>query len=301
MQINGVRIIDTYAEAFRLFGTRFIITAATKEWAMEAAGKATGFATSIIACGCEADVEGEVENTPDGRPGVAVLLFAADVQQLEQQVVDRVGQCVMTCPTAACFNGLVSPNTIMVGGKLRFFGDGWQCSKLLGEIRYWRIPVMEGEFLVEETFGYCREAADGNLLILGKDAKSTLGAARTAVEAMRQIPGVILPFPGGIVRSGSKVGSRYKFLKASTFTAFCPTLRGQVETLIPEGVNAVLEIVNCGLSMEAVRRSLTAGIIAACQPGVVEITAGNYGGKLGEFKIYLHELLESFSKSSSDS
>ena len=194
MQINGVRINDTYAEAFRLYGTRFIITAATREWALEAAQKAAGFATSIIACGCEADLEGELEDTPDGRPGVAVLLFAATAQQLESQVVDRVGQCVMTCPTTACFNGLASPHTINVGGKLRFFGDGWQSSKLIGSSRYWRIPVMDGEFLVEETFGYCTDACDGNLLIVGENSRDTLTAAEAAVKSMRQVPALSCPF-----------------------------------------------------------------------------------------------------------
>jgi formylmethanofuran--tetrahydromethanopterin N-formyltransferase len=291
MFINGVEIIDTFAEGFRFYGTRFIITAENLTWALEAGRKATGFATSIIACGCEGDIEGEVRDTPDGRPGVSVLLFASTAQELERQVFNRIGQCVMTCPTTACYNGLPEKNTITVGGKLRYFGDGWQSSKLFGQIRYWRIPVMDGEFLVEEKFGYTGEASTANFLILGEDKEGTLKAAQEAVKAIRNIPGVILPFPGGMTRSGSKVGSVYSFLKASTNTAYCPSLRGRLNTSLPPDVNCVLEIVVCGLNEEAVRKALKAGIPAACLPKIKAVTAGNYGGKLGDFKVYLHQLL----------
>jgi formylmethanofuran--tetrahydromethanopterin N-formyltransferase len=290
--LNGVDIEDTYAEAFGMWGARVIITAVNRKWAIEAATKMTGFATSIIACGCEAGIEADVVDTPDGRPGVSVLLFARNKEIVENQLVDRIGQCVLTCPTTACFSGLVADEQVSIGARLRFFGDGFQISKVIGGRRYWRIPVMEGEFLVEEKFGVQRAVGGGNILILGGSQDVTLQSADLAADAMRRVPGIILPFPGGLVRSGSKVGSRYKFLGASTNIAFCPSLRGLVDSALPEDVNSVIEIVIDGLNLQAVEQAARAGIQAACIPGIRRISAGNYGGKLGQFKIHLHEVLK---------
>jgi formylmethanofuran--tetrahydromethanopterin N-formyltransferase len=290
--INGVEIEDTFAEAFAMWAARIIITAVSREWAYEAASKMIGFATSIIACGCEGGIETDAERTVDGRPGVSVLLFAPTKELLATQLTNRIGQCVLTCATTACFNGLSAAEHVAVGRQLRFYGDGFQISKVINGRRFWRIPVMEGEFLVEETFGVQRAVAGGNILILGSNQEITLQAAQRAAEAMRRIPGVILPFPGGIVRSGSKVGSRYKFLKASTNDAFCPTLRSLVSSALPAGVNSVLEIVIDGLETQAIDQATRAGILAACIPGIRRISAGNYGGNLGKFKIHLHEVLE---------
>ena len=290
--INGVEILDTFAEAFGMWGSRVIITAVNPKWAHEAAAKMTGFATSVIACRCEGGIEADLEQTPDGRPGVSVLLFAPTKDLLQRQLIDRIGQCVLTCATTACFNGLPSEEKVSVGGQLRFFGDTFQISKLIDGRRYWRIPVMEGEFLVEDKFGVQRAVAGGNILILGSSATVALEAAELAVEAMRRTHGIILPFPGGIVRSGSKVGSRYKFLKASTNDPFCPSLRGLVSSSLPEEVNSVYEIVIDGLDIGAVEQATRAGIYAACIPGIRRIAAGNYGGNLGKFKIHLHKVLE---------
>jgi formylmethanofuran--tetrahydromethanopterin N-formyltransferase len=257
----------------------------------------TGFATSVIGCKIEAGIEAELapEETPDGRPGVSVLAFGFDAEGLRGRLVDRVGQTVLTCPTTACFDGLPdAPERVIVGGQVRHFGDRYQSSKFLDGRRYWRIPVMEGEFLVEEAFGVQKAIGGGNFLILARDQSAALAAAEAAVEVMRKVRGVVLPFPGGVVRSGSKVGAkRYKNMIASTNDAYCPTLRGRsgVDTALPAEVNAVLEIVVDGLDRPAVERALRAGIEAACRPGVVEITAGNYGGKLGKHHFRLHELL----------
>ncbi len=290
--INGVEIEDTFAEAFGMWGARVIITAANYKWAHEAASKMTGFATSVIKCRCEGAVEANLEQTPDGRPGVSVLFFGFSKDSLAQQLLDRIGQCVLTCPTTACFNGLDAEEKVSVGGQLRFFGDGYQSSKIIAGSRYWRVPVMEGEFLVEDKFGAQQAVAGGNFLILGGDPAITLQAAELAVEAMRRIAGVIMPFPGGIVRSGSKVGSRYKFLKASTNDAFCPSLRGVVNTNLPDGVNSVLEIVINGLDVPPIEEAIRAGIKAACIPGIRRISAGNYGGNLGKFKFHLWEIMK---------
>ncbi len=293
MRINGVEIEDTFAEAFKMWGARLIITAVNRRWALIAAQVTTGFATSVIGCGCEAGIERELssDETPDGRPGVSVLIFTPSRKGLGEQLLLRIGQGIMTCPTTACYNGLVSQEQVDVGGKLRYFGDGFQSSKLLEGRRFWRVPVMEGEFLVEESFGLQKGVGGGNFLILGESTEATLAAAEAAVEAMRQVQGVILPFPGGIVRSGSKVGSRYRFLPASTNTAYCPTLRSLVDSALPEGVNSVLEVVIDGLTATAVREAMRVGVRAACRHGVVRISAGNYGGTLGQFQFHLREIL----------
>ena len=225
---------------------------------------------------------------------MSLLLFAFSRDGLQKAAVNRVGQCVLTCPTTACYNGLpvVKDKTIRVGGNLRFFGDGWQFSKMLEGRRFWRMPVMDGEFTCEDVFGTVKGVAGGNILILAENQAVGLAAAEAAVIAMRAVPGIILPFPGGIVRSGSKVGSRYKKLKASTNDAYCPTLRGVVKSALPDGVSAVYEIVIDGLDQPAVEAAMRVGIHAACRPGVLKIAAGNYGGSLGPFHLHLHKILE---------
>jgi formylmethanofuran--tetrahydromethanopterin N-formyltransferase len=293
MFIQSTEIVDTFAEAFKMWGTRVIITAENRKWVLAAGRSMTGFATSVIGCKCEAGIEQEIppEETPDGRPGVSVLLFSGSADSVGKRLVERIGQSVLTCPTTACFNGLEAEQKVVVGGKLRYFGDSFQASKLLAGRRLWRVPVMEGEFVVEESFGVQPAVGGGNILVLGKDLQVTLEAVEAAVEAM-QVPGVILPFPDGVVRSGSKPGSRYKALPASTNDAYCPTLRGVTsQTLLPKEVNCVLEIVNDGLDEEAVKESMRRGIRAAAREGIVQITAGNYGGNLGQYKIGLHDIL----------
>ncbi len=295
MKIKSTEIVDTFAEAFKMSGARVIITAATKQWAMAAAQSMTGFATSVIGCKCEAGIERELnaEETPDMRPGVSVLLFAMDAEGLGKRLVERIGQCVMTCPTTACFNGLESDTTAIVGGQLRYFGDGHQISKVLGGQRLWRIPVMDGEFVIEDHFGIQDAVGGGNILILGKDQKTTLKAATAATKAMREIDGVILPFPDGVVRSGSKVGSKYKSLIASSNDAYCPTLRTVTsESLVLEGVNCVLEIVIDGLNEEAVADAMRVGLQTAAKPGIKQLSAGNYGGNLGQYHLHLNKILK---------
>jgi formylmethanofuran--tetrahydromethanopterin N-formyltransferase len=294
--LNGVEIEDTFAEAFKMRAARVIVTAETRAWARTAASVATGYATSVIGCDAEAGVEAELEpdRTPDGRPGASLLFFGFTTAALGKALLNRVGQCVMTCPTTACFDGLPGgEETVKVGGSLRFFGDGFQASKKLGGRRYWRVPVMDGEFLCEETFAVQRAVAGGNFLLLGVDQAATLAAAEAAVEAIQRVPGVIMPFPGGVVRSGSKVGSRYKALRASTNDAYCPTLRALSRTELPEGVNAVYEIVIDGLDLASVEAATGAGVRAACGPGIVRISAGNYGGKLGQYQVHLRQVLGS--------
>lgn len=300
MYLNGVEIEETFAEAFTMRATRMSITAVNERWARHAALAATGFAISVIGCGVEAGIEGPSVSTPDGRFGLDCLFFAFSKEDMEKYLVKRVGQAVMTAPTSACYNGELpeflgkedSLDKINVGGKIRFFGDTYQASKVIDDKRYWRIPVMEGEFLVQEEFTVAKAIGGGNFLILAESDEAALQASEVAVEAMSAIRGVILPFPGGVVRSGSQVGSKYKFLSASTNTAYCPTIRGRVDSKLPDGVNAVLEIVIDGLTFEAVSRAMQVGITAATQvQGVRMITAGNYGGRLGKHHFHLKEIL----------
>jgi formylmethanofuran--tetrahydromethanopterin N-formyltransferase len=294
--IDGVAIEDTFAEAFGMQATRLVITADSARWARIAAETATGFATSVIACGVEAGIEGELapEETPDGRPGIVILLFAFNAEALIKAVRDRVGQCVLTCPGTACYSGMDGEDRVPLGRALHYFGDGHEAAKRLDGRRYWRIPVMDGEFLCEDTVGQAKAIGGGNFLILAADQHAALAAAEAAVDVMRRVRGVVLPFPGGIVRAGSKVGAkRYKKMVASTNDAYCPTLRGRVGVTseLPEGVNSVLEIVVDGLDRPAIENALRVGIEAACRPGVIEISAGNYGGKLGKHHFGLHALL----------
>lgn len=294
---HGVRIVDTFAEAFDMRASRVTITAESQKWARTAGQCMTGFATSVIGCKVEAGIEADLnaDETPDGRPGISVLLFGFDASGLSTRLLDRIGQTVLTCPTTACFDGLPQePERVAVGGMLRHFGDKFQSSKFIDGLRYWRIPVMDGEFLIQESFGVKKAIGGGNLLILGRDQAVTLAAAEAAVEAMRSIRGVVLPFPGGIVRAGSKVGARhYKKMVASTNEAYCPTLRGRtgVSSAVPGAANCVLELVVDGLDRAAIEQALRLGLDAACRPGIVEIAAGNYGGKLGKHHFRLHDLI----------
>lgn len=294
VKVNSTKIADTFAEAFPMTACRLIVTAADRNWCQHCALAATGYAASVIGCDTEAGVERFLseEETPDGRAGVALLFFAFSREGLQKAVVNRVAQCVLTCPTTACYNGIENKEKpIQIGGQLRYFGDGWQMSKVLGTARYWRIPTMDGEFVCEDVFGTLKGIGGGNFLILAQSPEAGLHAAEQAVQAIRQLPNVILPFPGGVVRSGSKVGSRYKSLKASTNEAYCPTLSGIVPSALPESVRAVYEIVIDGLSREDISRAMKVGIQAACLSGVIEISAGNYGGKLGPHHFRLSEIL----------
>lgn len=297
MIINGVQIDDTFAEAFNMRGTRVIITAQNHKWAYNAANAMTGFATSVIGCGVEAGIERELspEETPDGRPGVAILMFAMGSAVLMKQLENRMGQTILTCPTAAAFSGIEGNERINLGKNLRFFGDGFQISKQFGGKRYWRVPVMDGEFITEETTGMVRAVGGGNFLVLATSQPQALAACEAAIEAMRKIPNVIMPFPGGVVRSGSKVGSKYKALFASTNDAFCPTLKGLTLTQLSEDIESVMEIVIDGLTDADIRKATYVGIEAACKlgagNGIKRISAGNYGGKLGQFQFHLRDIM----------
>jgi formylmethanofuran--tetrahydromethanopterin N-formyltransferase len=298
LTVKGVRVDDTFAEAFDMRATALLITADTARWAKQAAVTMTGFATSVIGCGCEAGIDRMVKasETPDGRPGVRVLLFATSTGELQKQLANRVGQCVLTSPGSACYADLAGSESLRLGNGLRYFADGWQISKRFGARHFWRLPVMDGEFVCEATTGLTKTAVGGgNLLIMGANTETTRTAAEAAVEAMMAVADVILPFPGGIVRSGSKVGSKYKQVIASTNHAYCPTLRGAVASELDQDIGAVLEIVIDGLSADAVGNAMRAGLAALVKlgpkRGALRVGAGNYGGKLGRHHFHLKDLV----------
>ena len=297
MKISSTQIVDSFAEAFVMKYTRLIVTAIDDYWLDVATREFSGYGTSVIGCDAEVGVESALDPqaTPDGRAGRSLMVFGFSSDALGKAVVNRVGQCLMTCPTTAVFDGLPeSEKAIGLGKSLRLFGDGYQKSKLLGERRFWRIPVMDGEFVAEERLGIASGVAGGNFLIQSNDQVSGLAAARRAVAAISSVVGAITPFPAGVVRSGSKVGSKYKPLRASTSEAYCPTLRGQVDSKVVDGANCVYEIVIDGESEKAIETAMKLGIEASIHGSeageILAIDAGNYGGELGKYHFKLHDL-----------
>jgi formylmethanofuran--tetrahydromethanopterin N-formyltransferase len=302
MKIGPTDILDTYAEAFGTRYTRLVITAEDEHWLEAALRSITGYGTSVIGCDAEAGVEQRLPapDSPDGRPAGAVLLFSFTAETVMQAAQHRVGQCVLTCPTTACFNGLPdAEESFPLGKYLRYFGDGFESQapkpsgprpSTLDSRPLWRIPVMDGEFVIESTAGIGKGVAGGNIILHGDSLTSALAAARRAVEAVAATPGVIAPFPGGVCRSGSKVGSKYKGLVASTADAYCPTLRDRVHTELADGAECAYEIVIDGVSQSAVAAAMRGAIEAAAGDGMLAIGAGNYGGRLGKYPIRLHEL-----------
>lgn len=298
MQINGVEIIDTYAEAFPIWFSRIIITADDYELAKIAATEATGFATSAIACPCEAGIERmySPEETPDNRPGISIFICTAR-KNMRENVASRIGQCILTAATASVFDGFPKATT-RFSTRMHYFGDSYESRCIIGGRKCWKIPVMQGEFIGEENFGAVKGIAGGNFFIMGNSQKAALAGAKAAVKAFENSEGIIAGFPGGIVSSGSKVASKnYKFpMSASTNHRFCPTLRDKIpDSLVPKDVNSIYEIVINGLNEDFIEKAMKNGILAAVkEKGVLYIGAGNYDGKLGTNNFYLHDILKDF-------
>ena len=294
MEINGVKIRDTFAEGFGIKVTRMIVTAATKKLALIAATEATGYGTSVIGCPAEAGIDCYLDpsETPDGRPGYAIMICHGSKKKLDHELMERIGMGILTAPTTAVFNALDSEEVLKTGNKLKFFGDGFQEKLEIDGRTIHSIPIMSGDFLVESAFGYQDGVAGGNFFIMANSKMSALVAAEAAVDAIAGVEKVITPFPGGMVASGSKVGSnKYEFLGASTNEKMCVTLKDKVDSDIPDEVNGVMEIVIDGADEESVKAAMKAGIEAACTiDGVLEISAGNFDGKLGAYLINLQEL-----------
>lgn len=314
MKIGNTTIDDTFAEGFGMRYTRLLVSAIDAYWLQTALNEFCGYGSSVIQCDAEVGVEfANIEESLDDRPCASVMAFGFSADGLASAIAKRTGQCLMTCPTTAVFDGMKTSGTlpfdvtggmfedskaIPLGDHVRFFGDGFQKSKIIGDRRLWRIPVMDGEFIIEDTTSCRKGVAGGNFLIQSVDQPSGLAAARRAIEAINFVAGVITPFPGGVVRSGSKVGSRYKALRASTSHSFCPTLRGRVDSNVHPDATCVLEIVIDGVDFETVACAMRTGILAAIDPdsaghSIPLISAGNYGGDLGKHHFHLHQILDS--------
>lgn len=291
---------DTYAEAFRSIYAAVLVTARDRYWLDRAVRACTGNASSTILCDCEAGLDRYVEpaDTPDGRPGAVVQFhvprFWKDrVARLDRSVLVRVSQNVLTCPTTACFNVLPADGDqwFPLGRKLAYFGDGHQFTDVRSGRRCWVVPILSGEFVVERRCGWADGLMGGNLWFFGTTTDGALEAAFRASEAAATVPGVSLPFPGGVAASGSKAGSRYKFTIASTYAEFCPTLRGKpgVESKLPPGVVSVQEIIINGPDLATLSAATQAAIAASVDtPGLERVSAGNYGGRLGKSFVWLH-------------
>ncbi len=294
MRIGPTEIVATFAEAFALRCCRLVVTAHDRHWLDAAIASFCGYGTSVIGCDAETGLDRLLmpDETPDGRPGAALLAFAFTAEGAGKALANRTAQCLLTCPTTAVFDGLPeAADRVPLGGHVRYFGDGFEKANVISGRRYWRIPVMDGELLVEESAGVTKGVGGGNFIVQATSLDAGLDAARRAVAAIAAVPGTITPFPGGVVRSGSKVGSRYQALRASTNDAFCPALVGRVETLLAGDAACALEVVIDGVDPPAVAAAMAAGIRAAAGPGVPAISAGNYGGKLGKHHFHLHEIL----------
>lgn len=297
---------DTYAEAFKSLYAEILITARDRTWLDHAVNAATGNASSTIMCDCEAGLDRYVgpggdasAPTPDGRPGAIVQFHvpifrkkrAALADALERALLVRISQNVLTCPTAACFNLLDTDPFYKLGRKIAYFGNGYQFRDQRYGRPVWVIPILAGEFVIDRRFGYREGLMGGNLWFFGSGVEAALAAAERGTAAVARIPGVITPFPGGIASSGSKAGSKYSFAIASTYEKFCPTLRGKpgVESALPEGVNAVMEVIINGRDIISIVAATQAAIAASADtPGLIRISAGNYAGQLGKSFIYLH-------------
>lgn len=294
MFIGSTHVVDSFAEAFRLRFARLVVTAHDDHWLAAAMQAVCGYGTSVIGCDAEVGVERllSAEETPDGRTGAVVMLFAFSTEAVGRAVGNRTAQCLLTCPTTAVFDGLPdAAERVPLGRHVRYFGDGFEKTRILGGRTYWRVPVMDGEFFIEDSAGVEKGVGGGNFLVEGVSLDVTLAAVRRSVEAIAGLPDVITPFPGGAVRSGSKVGSRYAALRASTNEAFSPALVGRVATELHADAAACIEVVIDGGSESAVAAAMAAGIRAAAGDGIPEIAAGNYGGKLGKFQFRLHDVL----------
>lgn len=297
-----VEIEDTYAEAFRSIYAEVLITARDRKWLDHAINAATGHASSSILCDCEAGLDryvgpggDESFATPDGRPGAIVQFhvprFKKDREAvLEKVLLARLSQNVLTCPTTACFSLQDTESYFKLGRKIALFGDGHQFRDVRFGRKVWVLPIMMGEFVIDRRFGFRDGLMGGNLWFFSDSVDAALEAAERSVVGAQSVPGVILPFPGGVASSGSKAGSAYSFLFASTNHPFCPTLREKLGDVsrVPPGVNSISEIIINGYDLDTVARATQAAIAAAQDtPGLMKISAGNYGGRLGKNFIYL--------------
>ena len=302
---------DTYAEAFRSIYGEILLTARDEKWLRHCVNAITGHSSSTILCDCEAGVAQWIGldgpgsrsstplSTPDGRVGAVIQFhvprFRKDRREhLEQVMLARISQNALTCPTIRCFNRLETDDYFKLGRKIAFFGDHHQFRDTRFGKPGWVIPTLGGEFFLSRRFGFQDGVMGGNLWFFGATDDAALEAAEKAAIAAEATPDTILPFPGGVAASGSKAGSSYKFLIASTYAEYCPTLKAKLgaASKVPDGVVSIQEIIINGQDQNSLNVATAAAIRAAADtPNLLRISAGNYGGRLGKTFVHLHEVL----------
>jgi formylmethanofuran--tetrahydromethanopterin N-formyltransferase len=293
---------DTYAEAFEGIYCRVIVTADDEDALRKAALHAT--ATPSIVIG---RIEGGIERwlgikeTPDGRKGVIIQFwggidskkpFSESLKKFEIELSYRIRQDILVKPFTAVFDALQNPlGKIDMMERVGHCGDGYEWEEKRHNRQVIVVPIMVPDFIIERFLGYARGVMGANFWIMCKTKEAVMEAGARALDAIHKVEGVVTPFE--ICSAGSKPETRYPWIGPTTNHPYCPSLKKRLgkESKVPEGVNYIPEIVINGVSLEAVKRAMKAGIEAALKVrDVVKISAGNYGGKLGDYKIYLREL-----------
>jgi len=295
-------IEDTYAEAFDGIISRVIVTADHQEVLEKAAEDAT--ATPSIVIG---RIEGGIEKyldkheTPDGRNGALLQFWGGidenkpleeAVKKFEAELSFRIRQDILVKPFTALFDALPKADGKMeMMERVGHCGDGFEWK----EQRYGRnmivIPLMVSNFLIERELGYARGVMGANFWFMCETKRAVMEGGRKALDAIHQVLGVITPFD--VCSAGSKPETKFPLIGPTTNHPYCPTLKERLgeKSKVPEGVNYIPEIVINGTSLEAVKEAMKAGIRSIADVnGVVRVSAGNYGGKLGRHRIYLQEL-----------
>lgn len=301
---DKAEIEDTYAEAFEGIFSRVIVTADDQKTLQKAAEDAT--ATPSIVIG---RVEGGIERwlseeeTPDKRKG-AILQFwgginpkkplSDSVQKFETELSYRIRQDILVKPFTAIFDALPKfEEKLDMMERVGHCGDGFEWVEKRYEREMIVVPIMVPDFLIERYIGYALGVMGANFWIMCKTKETVKKSGEKALEAISKVEEVIAPFE--VCSAGSKPETNFPWIGPTTNHPYCPSLKKRLgkESRVPESVNYIPEIVINGISMEAVKKAMKAGIEAVLNvDGVVKVSAGNYGGKLGRYKVYLRELFE---------
>ena len=298
-------IQDTFAEAFDGLYVRIMVTADDEETLRKAAEDATATPSAVIG-----RLEGGVEKwlsgkeTPDKRRGAILQLWKglekgkpleSVVERFEKELSYRIRQDILVKPFTSVFDALsVKPEDRMdMMERVGHCGDGFEWEKQLYGRRMIVVPVMVPDFLIERYVGYARGVSGGNFWMMCRTKKAVSEAGKAALEAIGKVEGVITPFD--VCSAGSKTETKFPLIGPTTNHPYCPSLREKLgrESLVPDGINYIPEIVISGVSMRAVKDAMKVGIEASLTvDGVVKVSAGNYEGKMGEYKIHLRELFQ---------
>jgi formylmethanofuran--tetrahydromethanopterin N-formyltransferase len=297
-----VKVEDTYAEAFEGLYCRVIITADDKETLHKAAEDATSTPSVVIG-----RTEGGIEKylgkneTPDKRIGALLQFwskidedkpFEKSLERFEKELSYRIRQDILVKPFTALFDALPkAEGKLDMMERVGHCGDGYEWIEKRFGRQMITVPIMVPDFQIERYPGYSRGVSGANFWIMCKTKKAFYESGRKALEAIGKVEGVITPFD--VCSAGSKAETKFPLIGPTTNHLYCPSLKKKLgkESRVPEGVRYIPEIVIDGVSLDAVKKAMRGGIEAASRVnGVVRISAGNYDGKLGKYKISLREL-----------